>query len=65
MTASRQRKNLTERGMAILQQAYEDLVTPEFILQRHFPDQTADAAKSEIRRLCSRSLFARMIVIPP
>lgn len=57
MTASQQRKSLTERGQAILLQAYEDLVTPEFILQRHFPDQTIEAAKSEIRRLCSASLL--------
>ena len=57
MAASDRRRQLTDRGQAILLQAYEDLVTPEFVLQRHFPDQTIEAAKSEIRRLCKASLL--------
>lgn len=55
MTASEKRTRLTERGQAILLQAYEDLVTPEFALHRHFQGQTIAAAQSEIRRLCSAS----------
>jgi len=57
MTAAKMRKRLSERDRAILAQAHDDLVTPEFILPRHFKGQTVAAAQSETRRLCAASLL--------
>ncbi len=57
MTAAKMRRRLSQRDRAILTQAYDDMVTPEFILSRHFKGQTIAAAQSETRRLCAASLL--------
>ena len=57
MTTSEIQNSLTDRKRAILVQAYEDMVTPELILPRHFPGKDITAAQSEIRRLCAASLL--------
>jgi len=57
MTTSKRKKRLSDRDRPILTQAYEDLVTPTFILLRHFKGQTITAAQSEVRRLCAASLL--------
>ena len=43
---------LSELQQAILRQAHTDMVTPEVIRRRYFPDGSIEAARSAIRRLC-------------
>ena len=43
---------LSELQQAILCQAHTDMVTPEVIRRRYYPDGSIEAARSAIRRLC-------------
>jgi len=45
---------LTERDHEILRQAMTDMVIPEFVQRRHFPQGTIEGARSVIRRLCGQ-----------
>lgn len=57
MTASDRRRRLTQRDLAILTQAHDDMVTPEFLLGRHFAGQPLTTVQAEIRKLCAASLL--------